>query len=152
MDDTFESLHIFLSLTAGNLTYQGMFGKSGQWPWERNLSQPQGSLQMENQRDSLEDTRPSERGLGLKSSGKNSSKRKNRHDDLDLGAQVRTLERTGILDRTSQPLVSDSSVSTHLGPIENEHGPLGSSTGHRKRGESQSLYSAPYVPEVTGHH
>lgn len=86
MDDTFESLHIFLSLTAGNLTYQGMFGKSRQWPWERNLSQPQGSLQMENQRGSLEYTRPSERGLGLKSSGKNSSKRKNRHDDLDLGS------------------------------------------------------------------
>ena len=33
---------------------------------------------VENQRDSLEDNHPSEHGLGLKSSGKNPSKRKNK--------------------------------------------------------------------------
>lgn len=81
MDDIFESWHIFSSLTAGNLTYQVMFGKSGQWPLRKKSKSTPGlpsNEYMENQRDSLEDARQSEHGLGLKSSGKNPSKRKNK--------------------------------------------------------------------------
>lgn len=118
--------------------------------WERNLSQHQGSLQMSTWRIS---------GTALKTPVRVSTawdwnrlerihlKERTRHDDLDLGAQVHMSERTGILDRTAQLLVSGSPLSTHLGPMENEHGHLGSSTGHKRRGGSQSLYSAPYIPE-----
>lgn len=42
VDDTFGSLHIFLAFTVGNLTYQGMFGKSGQWPLRKESKSTSG--------------------------------------------------------------------------------------------------------------